>query len=658
MKKFLVFLVMSGCVSAVVGFTGDRVSGNEKPLNDQTTIDFQLNDSHGRPFLSSEVPSDKIVVVAFLGTECPLVRLYAGRLQQMADEMAAKNVVFLGINSNRQDSLTEIQAFERRYEIRFPILRDPQNRIADLFGATRTPEVFVLDRERRIVYQGRIDDQYGVGYARSEAEHNDLRDAIETQLAAEKPTGPVARVHVPAPGCLIGRVRNVKTSVDNEITYSSHIAGILNRHCAECHREGEIAPFSLLQYDEVVGWAETIREVVNDQRMPPWHASEGHGSFSNERRLSAEEVEQINQWVLAGAPAGDLSASPAAPEKKASEWHIGEQPDLVVSMGKKFDVPAEGVVDYQHIVVDPGFKEDRWIRAAEIVPGNRSVVHHVLVFVRTPKNVSSETGAGGGAFFAGYVPGLLPARLPDGMAKLIPAGSKLVFQMHYTPNGKAQSDETSIGLWFTEEDSVEQVVITEQAINQRFEIPPGEPNWKVESRTRPTPADVQLLALMPHMHVRGKSFRYEAVLPDGKRRTLLDVPRYDFNWQTSYRLKEPMTFPKGTRMECVAHFDNSDGNLNNPDPAETVTWGEQTWNEMMIGYFDLAIPRNRVKTPPKDSGEDRTTKLLARLDSNKDSKLEKSEVPQRFHAAFDRLDGDQDGFVTETELKDLPSLGL
>jgi hypothetical protein len=392
--------------------------------------------------------------------------------------------------------------------------------------------------------------------------------------------------------------------------------------------------------------------------MPPWHADPTHGEFANERRLSAEEKLQIELWVMAGAPAGDLNSVPPAPEKLVQDWHLGQKPDMVVSMGRVFDVPAEGTVDYEHIVVDPKFTEDKWVRAAEIVPGNRSVVHHVLVFVRSPKDTSKEIGAGGGAFFAGYVPGLQPVPLPEGMAKLIPAGSKLVFQMHYTPNGVAQSDETSIGLYFTDEKSVKNVVVTEQAINQRFKIPARDPNYEVTSRSRPTRSPVQLLAMMPHMHVRGKSFMYEAVLPDGTRQPLLNVPNYDFNWQTSYRLKTPAEFPAGTRMECVGHFDNSADNPNNPDPDEVVEWGEQTWNEMMIGYFDIAIARTGERLAVKETGPSRLEKMMTSLDQNKDGQLSKTEVPERFHGAFDRLDSDEDGQVSAKELQRLGELGL
>lgn len=642
-------------MSALVVFP-ERCEGGDPAVvaaESQTEVlEVELSDTHGRVTRLADFRDSPIVVVAFLGTECPLVRLYAARLQKLADELKPMGVVVIGVNSNRQDSPSEIEAFATQFDIRFPLLRDPQNRLADTLKAERTPEVFVLGPKRDIVYHGRIDDQYGVGYSRKEATHEYLRDAISAALAGGVPES----AHEPAEGCLIGRVRPV--TGDKSVTYSSHIAEILNKHCVQCHRAGEIGPFQLTKFEEVVGWAETIREVVNEKRMPPWHADPAHGEFINERRMSEQDIRLIDQWVRAGAPAGDLATVPATPEKLSAAWHLGREPDSVISMGQKFDVPAEGIVDYQHIVVDPGFKEDKWVRAAEIVPGNRSVVHHVLVFVKTPHDTSKEVGAGGGAFFAGYVPGLQAAELPKGMAKMIPAGSKLVFQMHYTPNGRAQSDETSIGLYFTDENTVQKVVVTEQAINQKFEIPPHAADTEIESRSRATRSPVQLLAMMPHMHVRGKSFVYEAILPDGSKQRLLNVPNYDFNWQTSYRLRTPLTFPAGTRMHCVGHFDNSADNPNNPDPGETVRWGEQTWNEMMIGYFDIAVQRTPVTPAGSGTSPSRMQRLMTRLDENKDGRLAKSEVPEQYHTVFDQLDADKDGHVDSRELERLPDRGL
>ncbi|MEQ9408174.1 MAG: redoxin domain-containing protein [Fuerstiella sp.] len=624
------------------------------PSSDMTVREFALQDYRGREHHLSEYGEAKVVVLAFLGTECPLVRLYGPRLQDVADRFSSEQVVFLGVNSNRQDSLTDIAAFARRHGVQFPILKDVQNRLADAVGAERTPEVVVLGPEvrgadsqspqRPVLYRGRIDDQYGVGYSRDQPQHTWLTDALQAVLQDRRP----AVRHVATEGCLIGRVREVQH--DSDVTYGEHIAPILNAHCVECHRDGEIAPFALTRFDEVVGWADMIREVTRDNRMPPWHADPAHGRFANSRGLSTAEKQLLNDWALAGAPAGNLSSLPEPPAK-ADGWQLATAPDQVVSMDETFTVPAEGTVKYKYFQVDPGFKEDKWIRAAEVVPGSRDVVHHILVFARAAGSRRSDPGAGGGSFLAAYVPGLRAAELPPGMAKRVPAGSKLVFQMHYTPVGEQRTDRSSIGLYFADEADVDKVVVTQETLNRRFSIPPGDPEFQVEATSSRAPMTVEVLALMPHMHLRGKSFRYEAVLPDGQRTTLLDVPAYDFNWQTAYRLETPLAFPTGSRMHCVAYFDNSERNLNNPNPSATVGWGDQTWNEMMIGYYDVAVPRRTL-----ENGLAETDEVLAKFDKNGDGRIQKQEVPRKLLPVFTALDVDGNEEVDRQELRKLSAV--
>jgi hypothetical protein len=291
--------------------------------------------------------------------------------------------------------------------------------------------------------------------------------------------------------------------------------------------------------------------------------------------------------VKAGAQEGDKKDLPTPPTF-VEGWRIGK-PDQVIHMAARpFKVPARGEVKYQYFVVDPGFKEDKWIQAAECRPGNRAVVHHIIVAI-TPGGRPSRAGAGlDSDWLTATAPGAAPLILKEGMAKLIPAGSKLVFQMHYTPNGTPQEDKSSIGLVFADPKTVKKEVATQKAANTRLDIPPGAGNHRVEASFR-FDRDSLMIALFPHMHLRGKSFSYEAIYPSGEREMLLDVPRYDFAWQNGYQLAEPKKMPAGTRIHCVAHFDNSDQNLANPDATARVRWGDQTWEEMMIGYFDIAL---------------------------------------------------------------------
>jgi mono/diheme cytochrome c family protein len=518
----------------------------------------------------------KLVAVVFLGTECPLARLYAARLNQLATDYADKQVRVVGIDSNVQDTPEEIAEYVREHDVKFPVLKDPDNLVADQFHAVRTPEVFLLDGSRTVRYHGRIDGQYLPGVQKTQEQRRDLAEAIDELLAGKD----VSQPQFEAVGCFIGREPK---PTDSKITYSREIARIFQNRCVECHREGEIGPFALTSYDEAVGWGETIREVVDQGRMPPWFADPKIGHFINDARLSDEEKRQIAAWVDAGCPEGDPKDLPE-PRQFAEGWNI-PQPDLVLKMADKpFAVPAEGVVDYKHFEVDPGFTEDKWMVACEARPGNRSVVHHILVFLRSP---AGEIELLRGSLLAAYAPGSPPRMCDPGHAKRIPAGSKIIFQMHYTPNGKPQEDTSTLGLKLCDASEVKQLVESGFAINFAFAIPPGAPDTKVMSKHF-FKEDRLLLGLTPHMHMRGKSFRYEAVFPDGKREVLLDVPRWDFNWQIDYILSAPKLMPKGSSLVCEAHYDNSPSSPTNPDPTKWVKFGEQTWDEMMIGWFTTA----------------------------------------------------------------------
>lgn len=624
---------------------------------------FTLKDYRGKSHSLDDFKDRKLIVLAFLGTECPLAKLYSPRLVELAAEFDDRGVAFVGINANRQDSITEIAAHARVHKISFPILKDLGNRVADEVGAVRTPEVFVLDEKRNIRYHGRIDDQYLVGLIRDEPKRRDLQIALTELLAGKN----VTRAETKSLGCYIGRVRTAKP--DGKVTYSKQIARIFQKRCVECHRPGEIAPFSLTEYEEVVGWAETIDEVVETRRMPPWHANPKHGSFANDRNLSDEEKKLIHQWVADGAPEGDRRQLPK-PIQYVTGWNLGKKPDTVVYMrNEPYTVKAEGEVKYQYFTVDPKFKKDKWVKAAEILPGNRSVVHHVLVFCRPPHGSGTETQ---GAFLAAYVPGMRTRPLPDGMAKHIPAGSRLIFQVHYTPIGSEQQDRSKLGLVFVDEQDVEQVVFTSETrqlitdpdsptSRNKLTIPSHAENHREVARTPATPVEAQVLGFLPHMHLRGKSFRYLAHYPDGRDEILLDVPRYDFNWQTSYRLTEPKTLPVGTEIHCVAHYDNSENNLANPDPSQTVRWGDQTWDEMLIGYVDVAVPRVYFKTAPAASkGDDlkkrraqlaRIMRSLRKLDKNRNGKLERSEVPRQYSKLFDQLDVNKDNVLSDDDIR-------
>ncbi len=406
---------------------------------------FSAQDFRGKEVSLADFADSKQVVVAFLGTQCPLAKLYAPRLAELAAEFEKQGVAFIGVDSNRQDSITEFAHYARIHEIEFPLLKDAGNVIADQFGAVRTPEVFLLDGNRIVRYWGRIDDQYGfgegfVGYQREQPVQRDLANAI-AEVAAGKPvTNPV----MDSQGCHIGRIK--EPVANSEITYSKHIAKIFNDNCVFCHREGQIGPFTLTSYEDAVGWADMIREVTNERRMPPWHADPAIGHFANDARLSDEELAQINTWVENGAPEGDPNDVPPVPTF-AEGWQI-PKPDVVIKMADEpYMVPATGTVEYQRFVVDPGFTEDKWVQAMECVPGNPAVVHHIIVYLVPPGvTPSGQAGRLRSNWLGAFAPGLRPQVLDEDLGRYIQAGSKLLFEMHYTPNGTAPNRSQLCGL--------------------------------------------------------------------------------------------------------------------------------------------------------------------------------------------------------------------
>jgi peroxiredoxin len=542
--------------------------------------EFALPDTSGRTVALDRFKDRKAVVVVFIGTECPINNAYMLRLVQLEKSYRARGVQFLAINANQQDTPKRVADHAKEYGLSFPVLKDAGNVVADQFGAQRTPEAFVLDGERIIRYQGRIDDQYGVGYKRPKPIHRDLADALDAMLAGKS----VAEPATSAAGCLIARVTKIQT--DGQVTFTRHIAHILQKNCQECHRPGQVGPMSLITYDDVVPWADTIREVLQQSRMPPWYADPRYGHFANDRRLPAEDRAALLHWLDHGMPRGDDRDLPP-PRRFAQGWTIGE-PDLVIQMPEEFDVPADtpkGGVPYQHFRIKTNFKEDRWVSRAEARAGQPSVVHHIIIYVVYPGG-RFRPGSPQSPLLVGTAPGDMPFVAPDGFAKKIPAGSELIFEMHYTPNGTATKDRSMVGMIFAK-DKPRYNVHTIPVANERFQIPAGADNHKVE-QWFPFREDSQLLSFMPHMHLRGKDFLYEIVYPDQKKEILLSVPKYNFDWQSYYRLSEPLKLPKGTRLHCVAHFDNSANNPNNPDPTKAIHWGDQTWDEMMIGWIDFA----------------------------------------------------------------------
>lgn len=573
---------------ALVGLCPLRA--DTKPAT-KTVKAFRLDDSTGKAWAFADAKDKKAVVVFFLGTECTVNNQYSLALTNLANEYSDKGVAFVGINSNAHDTPTRIAAYVKEHKIPFAVLKDSGNVVGDDFGAKRTPEAFVLSPAGNVMYQGRIDDQIGIGFRRKEPTRRDVAVALDEILAGKAVSKPATEVS----GCLIARA--IVPKATGKYTYTKDIARILQNRCQECHRAGHVAPMALSKYEDALSWQGMIREVIDDNRMPPWHADPKHGTFDNARVLSAAERETILTWIKDGCPKGDPKDLPA--EKSWPKgWMIGK-PDVVFDMPTTFDVPAKtpkNGISYKYYTVKTNFDEDRWVQAAEARPGAREVVHHIIVYVTDAKRGRDKglrkDGIGNG-FLTAYAPGDMPLILKPGQAKKLPKGATLVFQMHYTPDGIERNDRSSVGLIFAKE--LPKVEVRTRGIAQQlFRIPAEAKDHPVASRST-FAEEVELLTMLPHMHVRGKSFEYVATYPDGKTETLLSVPRYDFNWQSNYRLTKPLKLPAGTRIDCRATFDNSDDNPNNPDSKSAVYWGDQTWQEMMIGFVDYAVLREEPK---------------------------------------------------------------
>ena len=604
-----------------------------------------------------ETPKQKLTVLCFLGTECPLAKLYAGRLQGFSQQF--KEVRFVGINSNVQDSISEIETYIENQKLTFEFAKDYENRFADQLKITRTPEVIVFDSARKIVYRGRIDDQYLPGVSRSSANRHDLKVAIESSLAGK----PIEVTKTEPSGCLLGRKRE---SVEGAtVTFAKQVSRVLQRNCVECHREGEIGPFSLETYEESIGWADMMLEVIEEKRMPPWHAAENVGVFANARNMSDADKQILRDWVEQGTPMGDVANLPE-PIEYVSGWRLPREPDRVVEMSSRpYKIPADETVEYQYFVVDPDFKEDRWISAAEVIPGNRSVVHHSIVFIRPPDG-QQPRGVG---WLASYVPGQTPLKFDANRARFVPKGSRFVFQMHYTPNGTPQTDVTKIGIVFADESEIEHEVLTMMAIDQNFEIPPNSPSHKVDVSRWNLPRNGRLLSVSPHMHFRGKSFTSSLVSRDKTSQPIIDVPRYDFNWQHRYELAQPISLENIQRLEGTVEFDNSEGNPFNPDPSQLVSWGDQTWEEMAVAFYDISVPRKqkqevvpatvvevverKLTEAQQKKVDEIERKYFERFDSNQDGVIKRSELPRAIRTwGFNSYDADGNGELTHEEIRE------
>jgi peroxiredoxin len=591
---------------------GGNAAPTAKPVAPAKTVaDFLLKDTAGKSIALHDYKDKSAVVVFFMGIDCPISNLYLKDLADLQARYGKQGVQIVGIQSNAGTTQAKAAQHAHDYKVAFPVLLDAGQRLANQLGAKRTAEIFLLDNHRQVRYHGALDDRYGYTFKRDFPQRHDLEEAVKELLAGK----PVTVAETTPRGCLI--TRDERPASLAGVTYAKHISRILQRRCEECHRAGEVAPFALQTYDDAVEHSAMMKEVVLLRRMPPWHADPRYGHFSNDRRMEQEEIDQLLAWIDAGTPLGDKSDLPAA-KKWTAGWQI-DKPDFVFELPNEVKVPATGTVEYRYYTVKTNLKEDIWIQAAEARPGTPAVVHHIIVFCRNPKDDDEEGEGFGGQHVCGTAPGDPPLVLPPGVARRIPAGAELVFQMHYTPNGKATTDRSRVGfVLYKGKDKPEHFSQTQPVMNPRIRIPAGDANYKVESSYK-FPRDAKIYQLMPHMHLRGKDFLYELKRPNGQTQVLLSVPQFDFNWQNTYRLIEPVDAPKGSTLHCVAHFDNSKDNPANPNPKKIVRWGDQTWEEMMIGWMTLAwsddkpaVQKKAAKTDKPAGAQPKSDKTTAK----------------------------------------------
>lgn len=621
---FLTLTLMLGLTPEMPPLRADDKPMSAIAIGDKAPNRNSLRDLRGNRRALHDFKDHHALVLVFLGADCPISNLYVPGLLDLEKKYRSKEVQFLAVYANEHEDLDQVALHSYDRDIPFPVLKDFGQRLAGVLGIERVPAVVLLDGDFILRYRGRIDDRYGAGVRRKKATRDDLAEAIDDVLAGKK----VRVAETEADGCLLDRAGT--TPARKDITYTKHVAPILQQRCQVCHRPGQAAPFALLTYEDAVKHARMLKEVTTQRRMPPWHADPRHGQFVNARRLTNQEIETLASWVDAGTPRGDNKDLPK-PIDWVKGWSMGK-PDVVLEMPQEFEVAAEGVLPYKHFTIDPGFKEDMWVEKAEARPGAASVVHHVVVYILKPGQNRPFDDQGNMNILVGWAPGDLALNCPPQTGLRIPKGSKLMFELHYTPNGTAIKDRSKIGIIFHKK-KPKYELFTNSFINESIRIPQRDPHYRAEASMR-FRADARILSFVPHMHWRGKNYFYELIYPDGRKRALLSVPRWDFNWQSTYMFAEPIKVPKGSRLHAIAHWDNSRNNPYNPDPNKEVRFGLQTWEEMMVGW--CVYTWEHPDTPEKLAREkpNLAEEMFDRLDRNADNVITPDEIPQALKLYF------------------------
>ena len=583
---------------------------------------------------------------------CPVVRNLLTDLQALQADYAEQGVEFAMINPSLQDTRASIRQEAEDFGIEMPILIDETQLIGEALEIDRSGEVLVIDpRTWTVAYRGPLNDRVGYEIQRNNASERYVADALDQVLAGEPVEQPRRRTQ----GCIINFPERQRKDAHAQISYAETIAPILKERCVTCHSPGGIGPWAMTRYEMVRGFAPMIREVVRTRRMPPWEVATNYPPLHGNRALSPGEKRTLVHWIEAGAPRGDGPDPLTEVESISEEWELGE-PDLILT-SPPFTVPATGVVDYQFPAIANPLDRDAWVRAVSIHPGNRKVVHHVLIGTSEeviPEGDDRRFNAVFGNYLWGYAPGADYYEYPEGAGVLVRQGGQIHLQMHYTTYGRETVDETRIALYFHDEPPKhhlrQQVVM-----GTDLQIPAGEPRHR-ERGYFEFEREAEIYSLFPHAHFRGVSTGFDLVYPDGRREGLLQVPRYDFNWQHTYTLAEPVTVPAGTRIVHTTVYDNSERNPANPDPEKNVTWGLQSWDEMLYGGFFFRWTEGTAENPVHDQLAFDIAQFFGGWDDDFDGVLQPAEMPGRIREAFeggqlDPFNADGDGALSPGEYR-------
>jgi hypothetical protein len=607
------------------------------PIQALRVDNFMLLDHTGSAHELYYQSDASAVVIMIQGNGCPVVRNALADFKALRTRYEPRNVRFFMLNANLQDDRDSIRAEAEGWNIDVPILDDETQLIGESLSLVRTAEVLVLDPKTwELIYRGPINDRLNYERQKPQASAHYLADTLDTMLAGNA----VEVGERDTIGCLINFPG--RTAKHAEISYSKTIAPLLKEKCVVCHRPGGIGPWAMTGHAMVQGFAPMIREVVRTRRMPPWHADPHVGAWLDDRRLTPQQTQTLVHWIEAGAARGSGPDPLANVTPIASDWPLGT-PDLVVDI-PAFEVPADGVVDYQFPAVKNPLDHGVWVKAATILPGDRTVVHHVLAGASDAAPDQNRESVFDN-YIMGYAPGAESSLMPDGTGVFIPPGGYYLFQLHYTPTGRAAVDQTRLGLYFadrTPANFLRHQVVLDPTIN----IPPNAARHE-EVAYFEFHKDARLFTLFPHAHYRGRSSAFEVRYPDGRTELVLSVPDYDFNWQRGYNFVEPMLLPAGSRLIHRTVYDNSAQNPGNPDPERSVPWGLQSWDEMLYGAFSYSWVDESSSAPTHDRRRSQLTQWVGFLDRNMDGRLVWSELPRhmkkRLVQGFKMVDKNGDG---------------